>query len=103
MAIRPEDKPMEEFERQLRQLNEQLEEDATISSPPPGGYFANNNASKSLPDIADYKNYQQPMYDMPTYGQDEYGNPVYPPRYNKKLFLLTSLILFIYLLLQKCW
>nr|XP_039270672.1 membrane-associated guanylate kinase, WW and PDZ domain-containing protein 2-like [Styela clava] len=56
-AIRPEDRPMEEFERQLRELNQQLESVPNFNSQP-GAYYA----SKSMPDIADNKNYAPPGF-----------------------------------------
>uniref|UniRef100_H2ZDG2 Uncharacterized protein n=1 Tax=Ciona savignyi TaxID=51511 RepID=H2ZDG2_CIOSA len=63
-AIRPDDKPVEEFERQLRMLNTQLED----SSEEMNGDMLMNSPSKSMPNIADHPN----TY-YPNYGQQNIG------------------------------
>uniref|UniRef100_H2ZDG5 PDZ domain-containing protein n=1 Tax=Ciona savignyi TaxID=51511 RepID=H2ZDG5_CIOSA len=60
-AIRPDDKPVEEFERQLRMLNTQLEDKMN-------GDMLMNSPSKSMPNIADHPN----TY-YPNYGQQNIG------------------------------
>lgn len=60
VAIRPEDRPMEEFERQLQELNQQLQVEPNFNSFGGGGRFI-SVSSKSMPDIADSNNYN-PSY-----------------------------------------
>ncbi|XP_078487126.1 membrane-associated guanylate kinase, WW and PDZ domain-containing protein 3 isoform X2 [Ciona intestinalis] len=60
-AIRPEDKPTEEFNRQLRLLNTQLDDGSEVMGDMNGETLM-SSPSKSMPNIADHPNTYYPNY-----------------------------------------